>query len=72
MRKDDVKSYHYDNIESKKGEIHLLFYENHYDIIEKNEQIEEEKLTIRIADNFYGDVNKKMKRSKCVECQRNC
>ena len=36
-----MKYYHYD-VEEHIGEIHLLFYENHYDIIEYNELIKEE------------------------------
>lgn len=33
IRKGVVKTYVYDNVDKKKGEISLLFSDNHYDIL---------------------------------------
>lgn len=70
VRKEMVKIYHYDNIQARKGEIHLLFEDNHYDIIERNEQIEAEKNSLSSNKNYYSHISKKTVQGTCVECNR--
>ena len=66
VRKDMIKTYHYDNIKERKGEIHLLFEDNHYDIIEKNEQIEAEKNSLSSNKNYYSNISNKTVQGICV------
>ena len=65
IRKGVVKVYHYDNVDTKVCDISLLFYENHYDIIEKNEHIEAESNSLS-KTAFYSDISKKMVTGVCL------
>lgn len=58
IRKDQVSVYAYKNITEVNAKIHLLFYENHYDIIELNAHIDSEKSILKETDeSFFEEVN---------------
>lgn len=56
IRENNVSKYTYSNSNSI-TQIHLLFYENHYDIIEINENIDSEKSVLKKDEEYFSEVN---------------
>ena len=68
VRKDEIQQYQYIEIGKPIATICLLFYENHYDIIEKNENIQAENSVILGSQDYYSAVSENMAEGVCIEC----
>lgn len=72
IRPKEVISYQYRML--KRGsirEVHLLFYDGHYDLVEKNNNLAEEwKDEKKEEEEYYMEVNSNMLKGECIECSK--
>ena len=68
VRKDEIHMYSYKNVPKTITTISLLFSNSHYDILEKNENIQAEDSVIKNTSDYYSTVSEKMVSARCIEC----